>query len=221
MIQTKLPILEDEVYTATDANKYQSQINVLKNRFGAMVDEIAQIVGLNDFKWLIYSVMFRENGQGNVNFVKSTGATGLMQVTPETASDVIIRENQKHRITNEEEAMLTTLIGSSRTKALLKRKQLGEPILFSINDLKNPKLNLLIACIYIGQLVDECTEGGELNLAKVITRYLRYYSKPQGKTAQEVIAWVNKQGWSKNQKDENIDYIKVVGGKRGIATLAA
>lgn len=218
---TKLPILNETVYTKTESDKILEKVNSLKTRFNTIVLKCAKLTGLSDYTWLIYSIMFRENADGNTTFVKSTGATGIMQITAETASDALIRENQKNRITAEERIFLTEKLGATKLNAILKRKQLGTPILFTTSQLKDPELNLYLACLYIAQLVDKYTENGNLRLEKVITGYLRYYSNPSGTTASEVISWIQKQNWSSASKTENIAYIKAVGGRNGIAHTIA
>ena len=221
MITTKLPILSEDITPIpSDRQKIKSAIASLQNRYSTIVKTICALMGMSDFEWLVWSVMYKENGTGNASFVKSTGATGLMQVTPETASDCIIRENQKKRLTQAEKDFLSKKIGETRVKSIAKRKQLGNPILITQADLKDPEINVFFGVLYLGQLVDECTENGELRLDFLCTRYLRYYSRPKGANAEQVIAWVNGQeSWSKSQRSENIGYIKALGGKNGIATL--
>ncbi len=219
-IVTKLPILSEDVNEkASDRDKIKQAVDKLKAKFTPIVLKCCELTGLQDFQWLVWAIMYRENGQGVVNFVKSTGATGLMQVTPETASDCIIRENQKKRLSEQEKNFVRAKIGKTKAEALFKRKKLGNPIAITIQNLKDPETNVFFACLYLGQLVDECTINGVLRLDYLITRYLRYYSKPKGNNAEQVIAWVNSQDWKKASKEENVDYIKAVGGKNGIAYL--
>lgn len=221
-IVTNLPILSEDVNVSSiERRKIKEAVDQLKSRFQTVVDKVASLTGLTDFIWLIFSIMYKENGQGNTGFVKSTGATGLMQVTPETASDAIIRESQKKRLTEPEKDFIRQKLGTNRANAIFKRKQLGLPVAITIADLKDPEFNVFMASIYLGQLIDECTIDSKLRLDYLITRYLRYYSKPKGSDANAVIAWVNSQDWKKSQKDENISYIKQVGGKNGIAHIIA
>jgi soluble lytic murein transglycosylase-like protein len=168
---------------------------------------------------LITSFIFIESN-GKVNAVSSAKAVGLMQIIPTSASDILVLENKKGRLTEPEKKILTQKLGSRFTDGVLKMKFLGDKVkvdgVYSSSfviqkDLFDPLLNILIGSIYLGLLVDEHTEGKDIRLDKVVIRYNRgYFSDNRGKnivgTLENVI---------KNVPTESKNYVLKLLGKNG------
>lgn len=139
---------------------------------------------------IIKSFIFIESA-GDPNAVSSAGAVGLMQLKPDSASDVLVMANKQGLLDATEKATLTKYLGKRFTDGILKMKYLGhkvtangvtDSVWVTKKDLFNPELNILIGSIYIGMLIDEHTENGVPRFDKIVIRYNRgYFSDKRGK----------------------------------------
>ena len=142
-----------------------------------------------------------------------------MQLSPATASDVIVKEKGLGRLEKEEADILKKYLGSRFSlveKVKPNQKSLGKTFVTN-DDLFKPEFNILVGTILLGQLTNEFVEGGKLRLDKVITVYNGgRYSKAGRKiisfkgNTNELLAQVPK---------ESSDYIKKLMGTNGILDI--
>lgn len=170
---------------------------------------------------VLQGIILIENAMLNPSFVNPFGFVGLGQINTDTASDVIIREKKKKRLSEAEIAVLRKQLGKRLDVLFLadiNPKKAGNQAIdlgYSIvnnNDLKNPEFNLMVSAMYASQLIDEeleATAEGELvRLDRVIVRYNQgYYYKINKAKTDALIAQLPKQPK---------DYIKKMVGANGM-----
>lgn len=143
-------------------------IQQIKNKFGAIISNISKITNLDEY--IIYGFAFVES-RGNENAV-SGKSIGIMQINPSTANTAIIRENLNKGLTEDEKTILRKYLGI-RLDALLKKKFTWDLPANGVtkDDLFEPELNILIASMYINQLIFKTKEGNNIRFDKVIWKY--------------------------------------------------
>ncbi len=186
-----LPAVSDAYYQDYEVSQNRVKLNSIKSRFGSLVDNISQMTKLSDS--LIYSFIFIES-RGE-ELAVSGKAIGLMQVGVNSATDIIFTEYKKGRLNSSEIALLQKHLGL-RLNQIFSMKSPGTEQVVTSSDLFNPELNILIGCLYLGQLIDEHQENNSVRLDKVVTRYnMGYYSFSKGSQligdAMDIIAKVN------------------------------
>jgi len=169
-LNISIPAIPDSYYTLPAAKANESKIKtVIRPKFGTFINNSSKISGVP--VELIESFIFIESG-GNPN-AKSPYATGLMQLSPATASDVLVKEKGAGRLQDEEAALLKKYLGTRYSlieKVKPKQTSLGKTFITN-DDLLKPEFNILVGTILLGQLVSEFTEKGVLRLDKVVTIY--------------------------------------------------
>lgn len=120
---------------------------------------------------VILSFIFIESA-GKENAVSPANAYGLMQLTIPTAKETLWYEYTKDRLTNSEKEYMKELFGNRYTK-LMNHLKLKQPSKIEItrDDLLNPRINLFLGTLYLGQLIDYFTEGNTIRIDKVIIAY--------------------------------------------------
>ena len=180
----KIPSINQSYYTKVSAKANQDKIkNEIRPKYSSVINNISGISNVP--KELIESFIFIESG-GKAN-AQSPYAVGLMQLSPATASDTLVKEKGLGRLSAPETELLKKYLGSRY--ALIegvkpKQTSLGKTYITK-NDLFIPELNILIGAILLKQLMDEFTEpNGKIRMDKVIVIYNggRY-----GKIAKKVI----------------------------------
>lgn len=206
-------------YEAKESAEFRQKREDLMARYGNEVTEAARLTNIP--LTVLQGIILIENAQLNPTFINPFGFIGLGQVNPATASDVIIREKKKKRLSNDEiNALRRTL--SARLDVLFKSdidpKTPGNQAIdlgFSIvnqKDLQNVGFNLLVSAMYASQLIDEeienTKEGDLLRLDRVIVRYNQgYYFKPGAGNTDALITKLS---------TEPRNYIKKMVGARGM-----
>lgn len=182
-------------YEPKEAEAFKSIRTDLMNRYGAWVK---QAVNLTNIPLTVFQgIILIENAKLDPNFINPFGFVGLGQINTDTASDVIIREKKKKRLSNDEVTVLKKQLGN-RIDVLFAadvdpKKAGNQPIdlgysIVNNTDLKNIEFNLLVSAMYASQLIDEeieRTSDGELvRLDRVIVRYNQgyYYKVPKAMT---------------------------------------
>ena len=169
-LNINIPAIPDSYYSTTAAKANEDKIKtVIRPKFGAYINNISKLSDVP--AELIESFIFIESA-GNPN-AKSPYATGLMQLSPATASDALVKEKGADRLRDGEAAILKKYLGSRYSlleKVKPKQTSLGKTFVTN-DDLLKPEFNILVGTILLGQLVNEFTENGVLRLDKVVTIY--------------------------------------------------
>ncbi len=213
-----IPSVENKFYSDTQAPLVKKKINEIYNSYKGIMDNVSTISKVPTE--LLKSFTFIESA-GDPNAVSHAGAVGLMQLVPSSASDILVLENKKKRLTDAEKAILTKYLGKRFTDGILKMKYLGDKktvngvtsaTWVTKEDLLNPELNLLIGAIYLGLLIDEETDKNRLRLDRVVLRYNRgYFSKVDRGLALPALVV--------NQPTESKDYVYKLLGTNGTLDL--
>lgn len=170
MLNVKIPSITESFYPSKSVPQIEDKIkNVIRPKYGKYINNISEISQVP--VPLIESFIFIES-TGNEK-AKNPYATGLMQLSRATASDVIIKEKGLGRLDDREAIILKKYLGD-RYKLIenVKPKQtsLGKTFITD-NDLFKPEFNILVGTMLLGQLINEFTENGKLRLDKVVTIY--------------------------------------------------
>jgi len=187
-LNISIPAIQKAFYPNEQQSSIRKKLDDIYSRYKKEIDLVSSISNVP--KKLIVAFIFIESS-GNPDAVSSAGAVGLMQLIPASASDILILERQKNRLTESEKNILSQKLGSNFTNGIMKMRFLGDTInlggkflsvFVTKNDLLDPLLNILIGSIYLGLLLDEHTEGNQIRLDKVVIRYNRgYFSDNRGK----------------------------------------
>ena len=208
-----LPAVDSAFYTPSEAKQNADKIkNTIQAKYGKIIDNISKITNVPSE--LITSIIFIESG-GNPT-AKSAYAAGICQLSNAEASDVIITEKGAGRLEAPEAALLKKYLGNrySLVESVKKgQKSIGKTFVTD-DDLFNPEFSILVSALLLGQLADEFTEDGKINLSKVVTLYNggRYSKACKAAikfngTANELLAQLPK---------ETADYIKKLIGVNSI-----
>lgn len=169
-LNIKIPAISQSFYDNDSAKANEEKIvNFIRPKYGKIINNTAKIVGLPSE--LIEGVIFVESA-GNES-AQSPFATGIMQLSPATASDAIVFEKGAGRLDKPEQDLLKKYLGSRYSiieKVKPKQKSLGKTFITK-SDLLKPELNILIGSILLKQLVDEFSKDGKVRLDKVIAVY--------------------------------------------------
>lgn len=169
-LNINIPALKESYYTPISAKQNEDKIiNVIRPKFGVYIRNTSNLTGVP--VEIIESFIFIESG-GNPN-AKSPYATGLMQLSPATASDALVKEKGAGRLQIGEANLLKKYLGTRYSiieKVKPKQTSLGRTFITN-DDLLKPELNILIGSILVKQLMDEFSVGGKIDLAKVIVIY--------------------------------------------------
>ena len=180
----KIPSINQSYYDKVSSKANQDKIkNEIRPKFGSIINNISAISNVP--KEIIESFIFIESG-GKPN-AESPYAVGLMQLSPATASDTLVKEKGLGRLSAPETELLKKYLGSRYTLiegVKPKQTSLGKTFITK-KDLLIPEFNVLIGTVLLKQLMDEFTEpNGKIRMDKVVVIYNggRY-----GKIAKKVI----------------------------------
>ena len=212
-----IPFIDKSFYKDSDIPLIKDKLTTIRQKYGTYINNISKTTNIP--KELLISFLFVESG-GNSKAKSPANAIGLMQLKTGSASDILIMENKKNRLNEDEKIILRKYIGD-RLDCILKAKFLGDKVLhqgeyktvfITEEDLYNPELSILIGAIYLGIVIDEHIEKGQIRLDKVISRYNRGYFAKKGLvgTISEVY---------ENMPTETKNYITKLSGKKGILDI--
>lgn len=212
-LKTKIPFTDQTFYNATSSQANKNKVNnVIKPKYGSIVSNISKLTNVPEA--VLYSFIFIESGGDET--AHTPYAEGLLQLSPATASDALIYEQGKGRISDPEAAILKKYLGDRYDLiAAVKpnQKTIGKTFITN-DDLKIPELNILIGAILIGQLSAEFTENNAVRYDKIAVVYNTGRFSKVGKQAMAQVGTT----------DELIDlmpagqsdYIKKLVGKEGL-----
>lgn len=190
LLNAAIPAIDQAFYSNTEASLNKTAMLKIYETYKAQIDSAAALTYLP--KELIIAFIFIESS-GKPDRVSSAKAVGLMQVVPAAASDILVMEKLKGRLSAQEAAILTQYLGKRFTEGIMKMKFLGDKktvddvtsaVWVTADDLKKPMLNILIGCIYLGILIAEETNPitKAINFHSVVIRYNRgYFADNRGK----------------------------------------
>ena len=188
-LNTTIPATSQSFYPDNQTAQIKGKMDTIMIAYGNIINNISAITFVPAD--IIRSVIFIESAGNSKAYNSGSGATGLMQVTPTSATDTVVQEIQRGRLTDPEKQILKKHLGDGRFNTLMKYKLLGQPQIITKEDLLDPELNILIGCLALNLLVNEHTEGGKVRLDKVIVRYNNGYFFPKSKlkgTTDELLA---------------------------------
>jgi soluble lytic murein transglycosylase-like protein len=204
-LNIKIPMIERAFYKPSDTDAILGQVDYIYDRFGKYIKRAASLNNLPSD--LIASVAFIES-RGDEKIISRAGAVGVMQLDNDSATNVVFREAKAKRLSPEERELLNRLLGKQKVDCMTSMKYHNHKLpcnrntgsVISKKDLLNPELNIMIGTMLLGQLIDQHTEGSVVRLDKVIVRYNRgYFSKPQGSTVSETLAYAKKTGGAETE----------------------
>lgn len=207
ILKVAIPATQSFFYDSKTKPQIKAAMDRIYAQYKDAIDKSSALTKVP--KEIITSFIFIES-DGKPDAVSSAGAIGVMQLKPEGASDILVIENTKKRLSPEESQILSKNIGKRFTDGILKMKFLGDKktvdgvtsaVWITKTDLLKPSLNILIGSIYIGILIDESSQNGKVDLHKVVIRYNKgYFADGKGKDIPDTVdqALVNTNTESKN-----------------------
>ena len=192
MAELKIPMIQKSFYSVADsvANKKLVQTKI-RPKYAALISAASKNSGIPTV--VLESFIAIESG-GNPN--AGSSAVGLMQIGAAGASDAIVKEKQKGRMSVGEEAIMKKHLGSTYDKTIkgLKKGQMSAGTWVGKSILYSPEFNIAVGAMYLKQLIDEFTTKDGVRMDKVVAIYNtgRYSSTakkiiPSKKTATELI----------------------------------
>jgi len=202
VLDIKIPAIQNLGYPTNQRENILSKLNLIEKNFGSIITIVSKVTNVPSE--IIKSVIFIESG-GNKDiesFIckKVTSAqcpVGLMQINPETATNVLYKENRDGRLSEAEKNLFYKWVGKAKTDCILSMQYYNQKkscnnntgVSFTKAELKDPKINILVCSILLGQYIDIFTEGGKIRFDKVIIAYnksLRTAKKITGTIEQAV-----------------------------------
>lgn len=163
--------------------------------------------------------MFLESRCKNVRN-KHTSATGLMQLMPETAVDIVCINKKAIKENAELSAILLRLLGGKRFNGYVLPGMDGSTAIkrfggVSRNDLDNTELNIMLGFLYLRWLIRGHTRtNGSIDIERVIIKYNQgMNAKAVGSSPAQVLLFAKLRYGS-----EPANYILDMAGKNGYLT---
>jgi soluble lytic murein transglycosylase-like protein len=219
----KVPLTDKFFYPDASKSQVKAALDKIYATYKSAIDNSAALTNVP--KDVITSFIFIESN-GKVDAISSAGAIGIMQLMTTSASDILVMEKNKGRLSESEKAVLSTNLGKRFTEGIMKMRFLGDKktvdgvtsaTWITKADLLKPSLNILIGSIYLSLLIDESTRNGKVDLHKVVVRYNRgYFSDGRGSKIPES---VNEALLTSSMPTESKNYILKFVGKNGTLDL--
>jgi soluble lytic murein transglycosylase-like protein len=212
-LNLEIPSVMQSYYTPVAAKANEEKIKtVIRPKYGKMINNISDLTGVP--VPVLEAFIFIESA-GNEK-AKSPYATGLMQLSPASASDVIVKEKGANRLQDGEAAILKKYLGSRYSmidKVKPKQTSLGKTFVTN-DDLLKPEFNILVGSIFLKQLMDEFTENGKIRMDKVVAIY---NGGRFSKAAKKIIPFKgNAEQLLTQVPKETSDYVKKLLGTQGV-----
>ena len=210
-VNCKLPAVSLQFYSNEDIAQMIQDMN---ERSEPIKSTIAYASDLTNVPVQLIKSIIYEESRFDESIVSSVGATGYMQLKPQTANDIIFLENKKDRLSYSEQAEIVKRIGQKRFDTITSMKFLGQKSCqITEQDLYNGFFNILCGSMLIGLLIDECTDKDSiLSIDSALLRYAKgYFYKPIGDSILERLSKLNK-------SSEAYLYVLKIVGINGILT---
>lgn len=184
LLSLKIPAINKTGYPEKDHKGILQTMDAIEKNYGSYISQAANLSNVP--RKLIISFIFIESaGKKDVlSFICNSNSpekcpVGLMQLTPETATNVIYIENKNKRLSAAEKKLLYSLLGKEKTDCILSMQYMNQKlkcndntgVSITVDELKNPQLNIFLGTMLIGQYIDQYSENGKLRLDKVIIAY--------------------------------------------------
>lgn len=217
----KAPVLDRAFYQASQVAANQAALTAIKGTYHAEIANAATVTGLPID--LIATFIFIESSGKNVVRTSGNGPTGLMQISPSTATVILMTEFKEKRMTPAKKVLLENALGKTRLACVAGQKWQNQKtkcaptgMVVTAKDLSKPGVNILIGSLYLRWLVDQHTEGTTVRLDKIVIRYNagHNYKLPEGGTANEVYNLAMRRGGK-----ESGNYIAKLVGKNGLIEM--
>jgi soluble lytic murein transglycosylase-like protein len=207
-VNIKVPATSSAFYSKAEADSAAAKTLNFYAANKAMIDHICQITNMDAY--ILMSVMWIESNCNPNAFNSGSKATGLMQVTPNTPTDMLFLENKRQRLSEAEKTLLRKYIGN-RLDIILKMKYYNQyGIQFNQQELYQPELNILLGSIIFGLCMDEETYNGQVRLDRAIIRYNRGWFTTIANGNIDTLLYI--------YQGETANYIKKFVGVNGILT---
>jgi len=172
-----IPLIKKEFYKTSDRDKVNASLQAIKTKYGTIITKISNLTNVPE-ELLVSFIFVESNGNEKA---KSGASIGLMQISSQTASDIIFFENKQGRLSQEEKDLITKYIGKTKLECIFKMKFFSEKTKCnsytgkSISDtnLYNPEFNIFCGALFLGILLDDHTINGDIRLDQIIARYNR------------------------------------------------
>jgi soluble lytic murein transglycosylase-like protein len=211
-IRLSLPLLNSAFYKEADKYAVSNAGKSINSQFQNEISQASRNSNIDPR--IITAIIFIESK--GIKSAVGGKAIGLMQIDPTTADEAIWMENNKKRLNDQEKVVLRKVLGSRLDTICKKRMSTGAQSRVTKSDLFNPAFNIQIGAIYLGLLIDEHIEAGQLRLDKVILRYNRgYYFKPANGTPEQVYLAINK------VSKVAAEYVLKIAGRNNVIDLLA
>lgn len=157
----EIPFIKLTGYDAVTAALIKTKFkNIIIPKYGAYVNNISKATGVPVN--LIYSFIFIESsGEQGVPSTGTEQATGLMQVTPDTAFDTINFELSSNGLCDAEKTIIkkyypTASLSGTSLGTLAAFQASGSPIKAALMAaLTYPEFNILIGAQFLGRIIDD------------------------------------------------------------------
>lgn len=208
-VDIKVPLVNKKFYPDSSRKQTKAKMDSIYAKYKSIIDNIAKI---NQFPTeLITSIIFIESG-GNETAVSSSGATGLMQVSPNGINDMIFIEKKKSNITQAELDIMKKYLTADEYNKVVKGK-FGDVAISKARAsklFKIPEFNIMIGTMHFGQCLEKTKENGKYRVDKAFVMYNRgYYTKIESGLTPTQLTEV------KSMPAESKNYILKIGGVNG------
>lgn len=223
-LDIKIPAIDSLGYPLNQKDLILSKLNDIEKNFGSIITIVSNATNVPIE--IIKSIIFIESGGKSdiESFIcgknDSKCPVGLMQISPETATNVPFIENKNKRLSEHEKDLLYKWIGKDKTNCILSMQYMNQKkkcnnntgVSFTKKELKDPKINILIGSMLLGQYIDKYTENKKVRLDKVVIAYNK-----SAKTADRAGSTI--EDAMKNLPKETSKYIAKFLGKNGTMDL--
>ena len=166
-----------------DVDKFVKSINYLKNKYGKHIDRIAKEVGIDAAYIYAFNLIEAPKHvfKNPENVVSRAGAVGLMQLSPNAATDQIIMYK---KIWGNVPSILIEKLNEKGKSCILKLKYAGQykdpkyrKCKLSKSDLFDPVLNLTAGAMYLKNLIYHYFSPDQLHNVIYAYNFIPVFSK--------------------------------------------
>lgn len=124
-LNISVPAIQKAFYPEEQRSAIKKRLDGIYAQYKNEIDIVSKATNIPTK--IIVSFIFIESS-GNPNAESSAKAVGLMQLIPSSASDILVLENKKGRLSESEKKILTQKLGKRFTDGILKMRFLGDSV---------------------------------------------------------------------------------------------